>query len=138
MCSTGLRPLLWVEEAAEYWYRQNVLCFVAAARRDLVERALRGGGQPSVEPLNIVHPHFYLRLQREFAQRGRYVHELERRVQERRSETEILRAELATIKNSRSWRLCQAMRPVVATARRVGSMLRIGPRHEVGAADGPN
>jgi SAM-dependent methyltransferase len=109
-CLTGLRRSLWPDDAVEYWYRQNILCFVSEARPDLLDRALRGNEVSTVEPLDVVHPHLYLRVFGDLGWRQRDVDRLEREVQK-------LSAELRAIKNSRVWRAYQSIGPFAARAR---------------------
>jgi SAM-dependent methyltransferase len=121
VCFTDLRWRLWVDEGVEYWYRQNMLCFVAESRPDLISRALRGNRRPLTGPLDVVHPHLFLRVGRELEARDREIGKL-------MSEVEQTKTELAAIQNSRFWHLYQALRPAVAAARHMKSRLRIGAR----------
>jgi SAM-dependent methyltransferase len=111
VCLTDLRWRLWADEGIEYWYRQNILCFIAEARSDLISRALRGNKCPPRVPLDIVHPQLYLEV-------GREADRLMQEIQE-------VKAHLAAIQNSRFWRFYQAIRPAVIAARYVKSRLRI-------------
>jgi SAM-dependent methyltransferase len=108
VCLTDLRWRLWAEEAVEYWYRQNILCFVAAARSDLISRALRGNECPPTGPLDVVHPQLYLKVHSE-------ADRLMREAQE-------AKAHLTAIQNSRFWRLYQVIRPALTAARYVKSI----------------
>jgi SAM-dependent methyltransferase len=79
---TGLRHRLWSADAVEFWYRQNMLCFVAKARPDLVDRASRENEGSATRPLDVVHPQLYLRVSRELEWRRRDMDRLEREIQE--------------------------------------------------------
>jgi SAM-dependent methyltransferase len=131
VCFTGLRHRLWSADAVEFWYRQNMLCFIAEARPDLIDRASRGSEGSTVVPLDVVHPQLYLRVSRDLERRSWHVDRLEREIQE-------TRAELRDIKNSRVWRLYQSIRPMVVGAKRVSSRFRMGPRNRAEGSDGPD
>ena len=66
-----LRPLLWDDARVDFWYAQNMLVFVTAAK----ERALRERGALTVVPrsmVGIVHPGFVVASHTRPAQRWRY------------------------------------------------------------------
>jgi SAM-dependent methyltransferase len=131
VCFTGLRHRLWPADAVEFWYRQNILCFVAEARPDLIDRASRGNEGSAVGPLDVVHPQLYLRVFGDLEWRRRDVARLEREIQE-------TRAELRMIKSSRVWRFYQSIRRAVVGARRVSSRFSIGARSKAKASDRSN
>ena len=106
VCFTGLRQRLWPADAVEFWYRQNMLCFVAQARPDLVDRASRENEGSAAEPLDVVHPQLYLQVSRELEWRRRDIDRLEREIQE-------TRAELRAIKSSKAWGFYQSIRRLV-------------------------
>ena len=114
VCFTGLRHRLWPADAIEFWYRQNMLCFVAEARPDLVDRASRENEASATGPLDVVHPQLYRQMSSELEWRRRDIDRLEREFQE-------TRAELRAIKSSKPWRFYQSMRRIVVGARREGS-----------------
>ena len=113
VCFTGLRHRLWPTEAVEFWYRQNMLCFVAEARPDLVDRASRENEGSAAGPLDVVHPQLYLQVSRELEWRRRDIDRLEREIQE-------TRAELRAIESSKAWHFYQSIRRMVV-GRRVSS-----------------
>lgn len=131
VCFTGLRQRLWPSDAVEFWYRQNMLCFVAEARPDLIDRASRGDEGSTAGPLDVVHPQLYLRVARDLDWRSRNVERLEQEIQE-------TRAELRAIKNSRVWRVYQSILPAIRGARRLSSRFRVGTRSKTETSDGPN
>lgn len=56
-----LRALLWNAEKVHYWYKQNMLVYVKAARADLaaqLEQAMAARRTPAL-PVDIVHPEKY-------------------------------------------------------------------------------
>jgi SAM-dependent methyltransferase len=106
VCFTGLRQRLWPADTVEFWYRQNMLCFVAQARPDLVDRASRENEGSAAEPLDVVHPQLYLQVSRELEWRRRDIDRLEREIQE-------TRAELRAIKSSKAWGFYQSIRRLV-------------------------
>jgi SAM-dependent methyltransferase len=112
VCFTGLRHRLWPADAVEFWYRQNMLCFVAESRPDLVDRASRENGGSSTAPLDVVHPQLYLQVSSDLEWRRRDIDGLER-------EIEQTRAELRAITSSKAWRFYQWIRRMGEGARRV-------------------
>jgi SAM-dependent methyltransferase len=112
VCFTGLRHRLWPADAVEFWYRQNMLCFVAESRPDLVDRASRENGGSSTAPLDVVHPQLYLQVSSALEWRRRDIDGLEREIQQ-------TRAELRAIKSSKAWRFYQWIRRMGEGARRV-------------------
>ena len=56
LCFTGLRERLWPSDAVEFWYRQNMLCFVAETRHDLIDRVSRVNEGPAAGPLGSCPP----------------------------------------------------------------------------------
>ncbi len=59
-----VRPALWEDPHVHFWYKQNALVYVKAARADLVaqaEEAFRGVAKPS-QRLDIVHPEKFVEL----------------------------------------------------------------------------
>jgi SAM-dependent methyltransferase len=131
LCFTGLRHRVWPVDEVEFWYRQNMLCFVAEARSDLIDRASRGNEGPAPGPLDVVHPQLYLRVSGDLQWRSRDVDRLKREIQETRDE-------LFAIKNSKVWRLYQSILPAVVGARRLSSRFRIGTRSKPETSDGSN
>jgi SAM-dependent methyltransferase len=129
VCFTGLRHRLWSADAVEFWYRQNMLCFVAEARPDLIDRASREIEGSAAGPLDVVHPQLFLRVSSDLEWRSRDVDRLEREIQE-------TRAELRALKCSRAWRFYQSIRPMVVGARRVSSRFRVGTRNKAERSDG--
>jgi hypothetical protein len=130
-CFASLRQRLWPCEGVEFWYRQNMLCFVAENRPDLINRASRRNEDLAVESLDVVHPELYLRVSRELEWRCRDVDRMQR---------EILaaKAELHAIKNSRVWRYYEKIRPVMVGAKRVSSVFRTTDRGKAETGDGSN
>jgi SAM-dependent methyltransferase len=128
VCSTDLRRRLWSADAVEFWYRQNMLCFVAEARPDLIDRASRENDGSAAGPLDVVHPQLFLKVSSDLEWRCRDVDRLEREIQE-------TRAELSAIKNSRAWRCYQSIRPMLVGARRVSSRFRISARNKAERSD---
>jgi SAM-dependent methyltransferase len=112
VCFTGLRHRLWPADAVEFWYRQNMLCFVAESRPDLVDRASRENGGSSTAPLDVVHPQLYLQVSSDLEWRRRDIDGLEREIQQ-------TRAELRAITSSKAWRFYQWIRRMGEGARRV-------------------
>jgi hypothetical protein len=112
VCFTGLRHRLWPADAVEFWYRQNMLCFVAESRPDLVDRASRENGGSSTAPLDVVHPQLYLQVSSALEWRRRDIDGLEREIQQ-------TRAELRAITSSKAWRFYQWIRRMGEGARRV-------------------
>ena len=53
-CYDGLRRQIWRNDKIEWWYRQNVLLFVARSRTDLT-----GGMGATAKRINAVHPEFF-------------------------------------------------------------------------------
>jgi hypothetical protein len=106
----SLRPV----DAVEFWYRQNMLCFVAEARPDLVDRASRENEGSATGPLDVVHPELYLQVSSELEWRRRNINRLEQEIQE-------TTAELRAIKSSKAWRFYQSVRRIAVGARRVSS-----------------
>jgi SAM-dependent methyltransferase len=96
---TDLRHRIWKNNNIAVWYRQNMLCFVAQQRIDVVSLSSRG----TSEPLDIVHPDLYL---------------------SRACELERLERQLSRIKESGLWRLYRALRPIVVAVSVVSSRLR--------------
>lgn len=120
-CLADLRHRVWSNPSIEVWYRQNLLCFVAAdSRRRLPWAEERASG----EPVDVVHPDLYVRAGRELERRQRHAAELERRNQQLRQELRQARDELESIRESRAWRLWQAVRPTVNALRRAGAYPR--------------
>jgi SAM-dependent methyltransferase len=138
VCFTGLRQRLWPADTVEFWYRQNILCFIKEIRRDLIDRALRGSESPAAEPLDVVHPQLYLRVSRDLEWRSRNVDRLEQEIQKSRAELRAIKNELRAIKNSRVWRVYQSMLPAILAARHLSSRFRIGTRSKTETSDGPN
>jgi hypothetical protein len=91
-----------------------MLCFVAGARPDLVDRASRGNEASATGPLDVVHPQLYLQVSSELEWRRRDIDRLEREIQE-------TRAELRAIKSSKVWRFYQSIRCTVVGGRREDS-----------------
>ena len=123
-----LRHRFWSNPSVEVWYRQNLLCFVAAEshrRFPCAEERVAG------EPVDIVHPDLFVRAGRELAWREREAAELERRnrrlhqeLQDARQELRQVGLELESIQGSRAWRFWQRVRPAVNAVRRAGAYLR--------------
>jgi SAM-dependent methyltransferase len=118
VCFADLRWRIWADEGVEYWYRQNILCFVAEDRPDLMSRAFRGNRRSLTGPLDVVHPQLYRTVGQE--------------VDRLTGELQQTKAELAAIQNSRFWRFYQAIRPTISAARQVRSRFRIGARRGQG------
>jgi len=122
-CLPELRHRVWSNPSVEVWYRQNLLCFVAAgSRRRFPWAEERGSGAP----IDAVHPDLYLRASRELAWREREAAELEQRngllhrqIRDVRQELREVGRELESIRGSRAWRLWDKVRPVVNTVRRM-------------------
>jgi SAM-dependent methyltransferase len=131
VCFSILRQRLWSSDAVEFWYRQNMLCFVAKARPDLIRRAARGNQDSAAGPLDVVHPQLYLRVTRELEWRCR-------ELQVAKAETGAMKAELRAIKNSRAWRYYKSIRHLVMGARRLSSVFRTSDRAKAETGDGSN
>ena len=58
-CLADLRHRVWTNPSIEIWYRQNLLCFVAA---DLRRRLPWAKGMAPDETIDVVHPELYLRV----------------------------------------------------------------------------
>jgi hypothetical protein len=128
--STCLRHRLWkAGDAIEFWYRQNILCFLADGTAPIRERSPQTEGRPVAEPLDVVHPDLYLRRASDLDQWKDYAERLEWQVQ-------ATKAELAKIRNSKPWRFYQALRPAIATTRRFRSLLRMRPSSGIKSANG--
>jgi SAM-dependent methyltransferase/predicted O-methyltransferase YrrM len=121
-CLVDLRYRIWTNPSVEVWYRQNLLCYVAAdVRRRLPWAKITASG----EVIDVVHPDLYLRLARELEQSQYYGAELERRnrqLQQELAQAQQERAqaqnELESVINSRAWRLWQTVRPILTAIRR--------------------
>jgi hypothetical protein len=105
-----------------------MLCFVAEARPDLIDRASRENDGSAAGPLDVVHPQLFLKVSSDLEWRCRDVDRLEQEIQE-------TRAELSAIKNSRAWRCYQSIRPMLVGARRVSSRFRISARNKAERSD---
>jgi SAM-dependent methyltransferase len=114
---TNLRHQLWSAEGVEVWYRQNMLCFVATNRIDVVTHLTAMEYESPSAPLDVVHPELFLRRARDLEQWERYAGRLEQNVHDAKEE-------LARIKNSRAWRFYQTMRPALDAVRRARSSFR--------------
>ena len=102
----------------EVWYRQNMLCFVADERVKLIRQSISAGQAASDPPRDVVHPQSYLRVVRENEQWRRYSKGLEER-------NFRLKSELMKIKNSKAWRVYEAVRPAIRAAKRIHGHLRV-------------
>ena len=120
-CLDLLRERLWTNDAVETWYRQNMLCFVAGDRPEL--RARLAGAGSVARPLDIVHPGVF--LARDDLLKQRLEHST-RKLENLEYKLRQFRDELTSIKESRSWRFVEAMRPALNTAKWVSSHLRFG------------
>lgn len=120
-CLDLLRERLWTNAAVETWYRQNMLCFVAGDRPDL--RARLAGAGSVARPLDIVHPDVFLVRDNSLNQR---LEHSTRKVEILENKLRQCRDELTSIKESRSWRFLEAVRPALNTAKWVSSHLRFG------------
>lgn len=60
-----VRPAVWADDAIPAWYRQNVLLYLAAGHR-----SAQGLTRAPIETLDIVHPRFWERANRELAYAG--------------------------------------------------------------------
>jgi SAM-dependent methyltransferase len=124
-CPIDLRSRFWANDAIEFWYRQNMACYVAEGRLDLLRWLSSEQGSAPKAPLDVVHPDLYFRVVRESDRRRQRADKLELKSQRMRAELNQARGELARIKSSMAWRCYQAVRPAVLAGRRVGSLLRI-------------
>jgi SAM-dependent methyltransferase len=113
----ALRRQFWLNDAIEFWYRQNMILYAARDHVALVREAVGRGGSVRDEPFDVVHPANYLRLARENEQ-------LQEANDRLRRERERLARELAAIKESLSWRLIQRALPTFDAARRINARLR--------------
>ncbi len=127
-----LRCRFWTNDAVEFWYRQNMACYIANDRLDILRRASSAPGTAPSAPMDVVHPHLYQRLVRESDWRKRHAdeleqrnHKLEQRIQRLRAELTDARSELARIKNSRAWRYSERLRRVLRAGKRLGAALRM-------------
>jgi SAM-dependent methyltransferase len=120
-CLSDLRHRVWSNPSIEVWYRQNLLCFVAAESR---RRLPWAGERASDEPVDVVHPDLYVRAGRDLAWRRREAAELEQRNRQLRQELQNVRQELESIRSSRAWRMWERMRPAVNSVWRAGARLR--------------
>jgi SAM-dependent methyltransferase len=57
-----VRPAIWVDDAIPAWYRQNVIVYLAAGHA-----SAQGLTRAPIETLDIVHPRFWERANRELA-----------------------------------------------------------------------
>jgi SAM-dependent methyltransferase len=124
-CPIDLRSRFWTNGAVEFWYRQNMVCYVADGRSDIFHRLSSEQSSAPNAPMDAVHPDLYLRLARESDRQKQRADELELKSQRMRAELTQARSELARIKGSMVWRCYQAVRPAVLAGRRVRSMLRV-------------
>jgi SAM-dependent methyltransferase len=124
-CPIDLRSRFWANDAVEFWYRQNMACYIAEGRLDLLRRLSSELGLAPSAPLDVVHPDLYFRVVRESDRRRQRADKLEVKSQRMRAELNQARGELARIKSSMAWRCYQAVRPAVLAGRRVGSLLRM-------------
>jgi SAM-dependent methyltransferase len=124
-CPLDLRSRFWANDAVEFWYRQNMACYVAEGRPELLRRLSSERSLATSAPLDAVHPDLYLRVVRESDRRRQRAEKLELKSQRMRAELNQARNELTRIKSSMAWRCYQAVRPAVLAGRRVGSLLRI-------------
>jgi SAM-dependent methyltransferase len=110
-CSNGLRARLWANDAVEIWYRQNILYFTVRGHR--VRAACADIGL-----MDVVHPDLYGRVSENLSTTMQYAKRLEVELQTHCGELETCRGELASIKNSRVWRLYKRLRAVLAVRKR--------------------
>jgi SAM-dependent methyltransferase len=124
-CPSDLRPRFWTNEAVEIWYRQNMACYVANDRPDILHRLSSVKSPSPSVPVDLVHPGLYLLIARDFEQMKQYADRLEQTQQRTMAELEDARRQLASIKNSKSWRLIEAVRPALTAGKRVGAFFRV-------------
>jgi SAM-dependent methyltransferase len=127
----NLRHQLWSAEGIEVWYRQNMLCFVAANRTEVITQLTAREYESPSAPLDVVHPELFLRRARDLEQWKRYAGRLEQQVHDAKEE-------LARIKSSRAWRFYQTMRPALVAVRRARSRFRVRISSGMRPADGTN
>jgi len=118
-----LRHQLWSAEGVEVWYRQNMLCFVAANRTDVIAQLTATENESRSAPLDVVHPELFLRRARDLEQWKRYAGRLEHQVHDAKEE-------LARIKGSRAWRFYQTTRAALVAARRALPRFRVESQME--------
>ncbi|MGH6841445.1 MAG: hypothetical protein ACREDV_05045, partial [Methylocella sp.] len=127
-CLDLLRDYLWANDAVEVWYRQNMLCFVARDRPDLRAGFAHAGSV--ARPLDIVHPGLFLNRDDSLTHRLEHLthdlEHLEHKLEHLENKLRQCRDELASIKESRSWRFLEAVRPALNAAKWVSSRLRFG------------
>jgi SAM-dependent methyltransferase len=118
-CLSGLRRRIWDNDAIEVWYRQNIFCYVARDRLDDFHHLDSAESSGTHEPIDIVHPHLFLRRMNEFERQSRFTARLE--VEKTRLEADLAtaRSELASIKNSKVWRIYNTARSVLKRASRL-------------------
>jgi SAM-dependent methyltransferase len=124
-CPTDLRVRFWTNDAVEIWYRQNMACYVASDRLDILHRLSSAKSVSSTEPMDMVHPGLYLRLARDFEHVKQYADRLEERHQRALAELGDAQHQLTRIKTSKSWRLLQAIRPALNAGRRIAAFVRV-------------
>jgi hypothetical protein len=110
-CSNGLRARLWANDAVEIWYRQNILYFAVRGHRARAACA-------DIGLMDVVHPDLYGRVSENLSTTMQYAKRLEVELQTQFGELETCRGELASIKNSRVWRLYNGLRAVLAVRKR--------------------
>jgi SAM-dependent methyltransferase len=125
-CPIDLRPRFWMNDAVEIWYRQNMACFVANERPDILCRLSSAKSMSLTQPMDMVHPGLYLRLARDLEQVKQYAARLEERHQRAIAELGDARYQLMRIETSKSWRLIQAIRPALNAGRSMAAFLRLG------------
>ena len=120
-CPIDLRSRFWTNGAVEFWYRQNMVCYVADGRSDILHRLSSKQSSAPSAPMDVVHPDLYLRLAGEYLRlageserRKQRADELELKSQRMRAELNQAVSELKRIKSSMAWRCYQAFRPAVS------------------------
>lgn len=123
-CFTGLRERLWHSDVIEVWYRQNMLCFAAPAYSPRLAALFGAEGRADRAPLDIVHPDLFVSVSHDLTRQTAYAERLESDLRsmenDLRSAQNNLRKcqdELFQIRNSRSYRLYQRLRPAWTAAK---------------------
>lgn len=68
-CAANLRWRFWADERVMFWYRQNLLCFVARRERALIQRLREAESAWMSEPKDVVHPELFLLRCRDLEQK---------------------------------------------------------------------
>ena len=90
-----------------------MLCFAAPTHAPRFAALFGGRERADAAPLDIVHPDLFVRVRQDLKRHTAYAERLENELRETRNELHETRDELWQIKNSRSYRLYQRLRPAL-------------------------